>query len=615
MEYFEGRVEMPEIMKLSEHTVNQIAAGEVIERPASVVKELLENSIDSGATRIEIDVVNGGKKLIKVTDNGRGIREDEIEIAFLKHTTSKIREIDDVYALTTMGFRGEALASIASVAKVEAFSKHSEASTEIGRHIFISGGKLIYNEKHAALKGTSIKVLDLFFNLPARKKYLKTTATELKHIIKLVTSLAMINPEIHFILKNNRRPLLNFPSCSDERENLFHILGASETRKMVSLDHTMGSVRVKGHLGVPDFTRSTRSGQWFFVNGRSVDSKVIRESLEDAFKSIIMRNKHPVAIISVRINPKDMDVNIHPTKREVKFQNRDAVYAAVFEAVRKALEMEGISVKKPSPSRENNEDTRMGTGRLETSRNMEERSLQTTLMEDVNHAAAHGSIPGSSIKWEQSGFGTEPIYYRDYRENHERHGLPLLRSRGQINNLYIIAESEDGLVIIDQHALHERIMLEKVTEQYSRKAMAMQELIVPLDIALSSEQSAVFDEWKDRLARIGFGIEHFGGDSYRVRHIPASIQLREAKKLVLNIIDKLVEEGRDVSLEEMDNEILKMTACKSAIKAGQPLDRAGIDELFCQMYRAENPFFCAHGRPTMVKMSLGELERRFKRKV
>jgi len=608
---------MPEIMRLSEHTVNQIAAGEVIERPASVVKELLENSIDAGATRIEIDVVNGGKKLIKVTDNGKGIREGEMEIAFLKHTTSKIREIDDVYSLTTMGFRGEALASIASVAKVEAFSRHSGSSSEIGRHIFISGGKLVYNEKQAAAEGTTIKVLDLFFNLPARKKYLKTTATELKHILKLVTSLAIINPGIHFVLKNNRRPLLNFPSCTDERENLFHILGASETRKMIPLEHRIGSVRVKGHLGLPGFTRSTRSGQWFFVNGRHVDSKVIREALEDAFKSLLMRNTHPVAIISVRIDPKEMDVNIHPTKREVKFQNRDAVYAAVFESIGKALEREGISVKKPilSTSREKGAYAREAPGRLGATRDLEISSLQTTLMEDANDVTVTGLIPPGRSEWAQSGFGTEPKYYQDYRDNHERHELPLLRPRGQIHNLYIIAESEDGLVIIDQHALHERIMLEKVTGQYSKRAMAMQELIVPLDIALSSVQSAAFDEWKDRLARIGFGIEHFGGDSYRVRYIPASIQLREAKKLVLNIIDKLVEDSRNVSLEEMEEEILKMTACRSAIKAGQPLDRAGIDELFCQMYRAENPYFCAHGRPTMVKISLGELERRFKRKV
>ncbi len=608
---------MPEIIRLSEHTVNQIAAGEVIERPASVVKELLENSIDAGSTRIEIDVVNGGKKLIKVTDNGRGIREDEMAVAFLKHTTSKIREIDDVYCLTTMGFRGEALASIASVAKVEAFSRHLETSNEIGCHIFISGGKLVYNEKQAAAPGTTIKVLDLFFNLPARKKYLKTTATELKHIIKVVTSLAMINPDIHFILKNNRRPLLNFPSCTDEKENLFHILGAGDTRKMIELDNSLDSVAVSGHIGIPEFTRSTRSGQWFFVNGRHVDSKVIREALEDVFKGILMRKKHPVAIISVRIDPRDMDVNIHPTKREVKFQNRDAVYAAVFEAVGKALEIKGIMVKKSysSPSREKDAGKRASNDFPLVPRRIEASSLQTTLMEDVYDSRIPDSIREGKVEWGRSGFGTEPKYYRDYLDNYERHELPLLRVRGQIHNLYIIAESKDGLVIIDQHALHERIMLERVTAQYAKRAIATQELIVPLDIGLSSVQSTTFDEWRGRLARIGFGIEHFGGDSYRVRYIPASIQLREAKKLVLDIIDKLVEEGKNVSLEEMEEEILKMTACRSAIKAGQSLDRAGIDELLCQMYRAENPYFCAHGRPTMVKISLGELERMFKRKV
>ena len=605
------------IRRLSEHTINQIAAGEVIERPASVVKELVENSIDACSTRIEIDVVNGGKKLIKVIDNGSGIQEEDMGMAFEKHTTSKIKDIEDVYSLRTMGFRGEALASIASVAKVEAVSKDSRSTSDMGKHIFIKGGKLMYDERIHAQDGTSIKVMDLFFNMPARKKYMKTTSTELKHITKVVTGLAIINPGIHFILRNNQRIILNLPSCEDELENLFHIMGAETARNMVPLECALGSIRVSGFIGDPSLARGTRSGEWFFVNGRHVKSKVVKEGLEDAFKGTLMRKKYPIAVISIKVDPREMDVNIHPTKKEIKFEKEDGIYAAVYEAVSRALEKKGVNIKgQRAPGSLEGENDLVDTIRESMDGTSREISpFQTTLMENpLSSPNKQKGIEGEDEWWERE-FGFEPKLYNDYRENFHRHGLPLLYPIAQIHNLYIIARSQDGLIVIDQHALHERIMLEKVTGQYSRRAMAMQELIVPLDIGLSSVQSATFDEWKDSLARIGFGIEHFGGDQYRVRYIPASIQLREAKKLVLDIIDKLVEEGKDVSLEEMEEEILKMTACRSAIKAGEPLDKNGMYELFSQMYRANNPYFCAHGRPTMVKISLGELEKRFKRKV
>jgi len=610
---------MNEIRRLSEHTINQIAAGEVIERPASVIKELVENSIDAEATRIEIDVVDGGKKLIKVTDNGMGIRTGEIELAFEKHATSKIEGIEDVYSLGTMGFRGEALASIASVAKVEAVTKHRESEESTGSRIFIAGGKTIYVESTPVSAGTSIKVMELFYNLPARKKYLKKTATELKHIVDVINGLAMINPGIHFILKNNRRPVMNYPSCDDEMENLFHILGAGTAREMIPVEGRLGSVVLNGFIGTPSASRSTRSGQWFFVNGRPVASKTIKEALEDGFKSVLMRKKFPAALLSLRTNPGEIDVNIHPTKREIKFEKPEGIYAVVFEAVIKGLGTTGIIVEKTSPAVSSERvDHGMSLGKAEellTYSGMGISPLQTTLMETPISAEDRMSDRFARDELAGASFAARPKYYKDYCENAERHHLPLLRPIGQIHDLYIVAQDEEGLVIIDQHALHERIMLEKVTEQYNRRSMAVQELIIPLDIKLNTAQSAIFGEWKEKLERTGFGIEHFGGDHYRVRHIPASIQLREAKRLVLDIIDRLTEDEREIGLDEMEEEILKMTACRSAIKAGQTLDRDGINSLFSQMYRAENPYFCAHGRPTMVKLSLSELEKKFKRKV
>jgi len=610
---------MNEIRRLSEHTVNQIAAGEVIERPASVIKELVENSIDAGASRIEIDVVDGGKKLIKVTDNGIGIRTREIKLAFEKHTTSKIEGIEDVYSLGTMGFRGEALASIASVAKVEAVTKHRESESATGSRIFIAGGKTIYVESTPAPAGTSIKVMELFYNLPARKKYLKKTSTELKHIIEVTTGLAMINPGIHFILKNNQRSIFNSPSCDDGAENLFHIMGAETAREMIPVEGRSGSVVLKGFIGAPSVARSTRSGQWFFVNGRPVRSKVIKEALEDGFKNVLMRRKFPAVVLSIKTNPTEIDVNIHPTKKDIKFEKPEGIYAVVFEAVTRGLGTTGISVEKQatmvSPERAEHGMSPARAEELLVDAETSISPLQTTLMETASIAG--GVAPCGPVREGLAGtsFKVRPKYYEDYCNNVERHHLPLLRPIGQIHDLYILAQDGEGLVIIDQHALHERIMLEKVTEQYNRRAMAVQELIIPLDIKLNTAQSAVFVEWKGKLERTGFGIEHFGGDHYRVRHIPASIQLREAKRLVLDIIDRLAEGERDVELEEMEEEILKMTACRSAIKAGERLDRDGIDTLLSEMYRAENPYFCAHGRPTMVKLSLNELEKKFKRKV
>jgi len=629
---------MSKIRRLSEHTINQIAAGEVIERPASVVKELVENSIDAGAKRIEVDVVEGGKKLVKVTDNGRGIAAGEMELAFEKHTTSKIHGIEDVYSLGTLGFRGEALASIASVSRVEMLSRnaadagdaHDAATGDgTGRRILVSGGRLVYNESEQAPVGTTVKVMDIFFNLPARKKYQKKASTELKHIITVITGQAIINPGVHFILKNNQRTALNYPAAEDERENLFHIFGADTARELIPVGASAGPVRVRGFVAPPSLSRATRSGQWFFVNGRMVTSDVVREALEDAYKGALMRNRHPFAVLSLRVDPEQLDVNVHPTKREVRFASDHGVYAAVFEAVGSALgrgEDGGKTVGTgPLHGRLNDGRDEMDRPRVDGGPVLRKsepdpescgrKGFQTTLMEESAGSSrpvdGGGTYHGTSVH----GGGREPSFVKAWRESADRLGLPLMEPLAQVHDLYIVAQGRDGLVLVDQHALHERIMLERVTRQYRERSTAVQELIIPMDLELGPSQSTVFGQWKGNLERMGFGVEHFGGDRYVVRYIPASIKLREAKRLIMDIIDRLAEGGQGVSLEDMEEEILKMTACRSAIKAGQPLDRKAMEQLFREMYEAENPLYCAHGRPTMIRLTLRELERKFKRKV
>lgn len=621
---------MGDITKLDSTTINQIAAGEVIERPASVVKELVENSIDAGAKKISIDIVNGGKKLIRVVDDGKGIMGEELELAFRKHTTSKIKNIDDVYALDSMGFRGEALASISSVAEVETISKHQLSTSEKGKRVFIKGGKILYSEFIPAIKGTSIKVMNLFYNLPARKKNMGKTSTERGHIVRLVTELAMINFPIHFILSDNRKVILNIPSSPDLRNNLFHVLGAQVVKNMLPIKNSLDHVMVEGFVGVPEMARRTRSGQWFFVNRRGVDGRVIREALEDACQGILMRNKYPTALLTVTITPSKMDVNIHPAKRKVRFESPENVYAAVYEGVVNAFELRGIvtgqgkrregtkGIRRTKMSMEG--DVRDGNIPLQligpdSRKDMDESrqdNLQTTLMSRSSNRKALADLPKME-KQTQDRYGHIPPYYQDYLENHSRHYLPLMIPLAQAHELYIVAQANEDIILIDQHALAERIMLEKLTQEFRERSLKTQELLVPLDIELTPGRIDTFKQWKGVLEKMGFGAEYFGDNSYRIRYIPISVDHREVKQLVVDIIDLLAEGEKDLSLEEIEDEMLKMTACKSAIKAGEKLNQKGIEDLFVQMYRAENPYFCAHGRPTMVKLTKRELEKRFKR--
>jgi len=310
-------------------------------------------------------------------------------------------------------------------------------------------------------------------------------------------------------------------------------------------------------------------------------------------------------------------VNIHPTKKEIRFEKEEGIYAAVYEAISRGLEKKGIcnTGQKATKLIEGEYDPVERIGAWKDDIPAEPEHFQTTLAEPSPVRSDAKGVCEGGDGWAETGFGVEPPFYNDYRENFHRHELPLLYPMGQIHGLYIIARSQDGLVLIDQHALHERIMLERVTDQYNRRSTAIQEMIVPLDIEFTPKQSTVFDRWKDKIERMGFGIEHFGDRHYKVRNIPRVIRLKRVKGLVCDIIDMLSERGKDVSLEEMEEELLKMTACRSAIKAGDVLDRNGINDLFSRMYRARNPYFCAHGRPTMVKITLGELEKRFKRRV
>ncbi len=605
---------MASIRKLSKKTINQIAAGEVIERPASVVKELVENSLDAEASVIKIDIVNGGTKLIRVTDNGKGIEESDFELAFKKHTTSKITDIDDVYSLKTMGFRGEALASIASVSRLEAISRSETSSDSNGKRVHIKGGEQIFLENTPANKGTIIKVMDLFFNLPARKKHLKKIDTEKRHIITIITDLAIINPEVHFILTDNNREILNIPRSKDLKNNLFHILGSEVVRNLAEVKGLLRHSKVHGFIGLPNTSRATRSGQWFYVNGRPIKSNVIREAMEDSTKGLLMRNKYPIAVLSLDIDPNRIDVNIHPSKKEIRFETDEEIYALIFEAVNRGFEKHGLITDHNIIPKEHLSSTNLGKEEPKLKYPEIDSQFQTTLLTEVREPLIlDKTIP--LLNMEDFGKQLNFELYNYYKDNFHRHQLPFLIPLGQAHDLYIICKTQEGILLIDQHALHERIRLEEVKEEYRKRSVKTQELIIPLDLELKFEEAQVFDQWKHNLSGLGFEIEHFGEKTYRIRSIPASIDYRQVRELVKDIIDKLLQNKGNIDLEDMEDEILKMTACRTAIKAGEKLDRKGIINLLKKMYLANNPYLCAHGRPTMVKLSLDELEKRFKRKI
>jgi len=585
---------------LEEHTVNRIAAGEVVDRPASVVKELVENSIDAGARTIMVEVEQGGKRLIRVTDDGEGMSPADALLSIQRHATSKIRNAEDLQSIVTLGFRGEALPSIASVSRFELLTRRADLDT--GMRLLVENGQVVEAEECAARNGTTVTVRDLFYNTPARLKFLKSVATELSHITELMTRFALAFPEISFRLLHNGQEIFVSQGSTDPRHALLAVFGRDVARELRRIDYMQGSLRITGYVSPPHLTRPTRAMQSFFVNRRQVRHRVLSKALDDAYRTLTPEGRHPVAAIFLQVPPYSVDVNVHPTKAEVKFSHEGEVYHAVLTAIRQALLQQGM-MPSALPGLQSGLDIPQSAGRPATGQPVWQPS--PLLPQEVLHAEL---LRRAGIELSQATAAEVQPAARPYAEMLE--GFQVL---GQLDRTYIVASSHRGLLIIDQHVAHERVLYEKLTVLRQRQPVPVQHLLTPLVFHLDRRTATLLGEHLQDIQNMGFLLEPFGSDSVVLRGVPAWLGQRNVEALVRDLLDEISELGVQRRLPLTDETLVATTACKMAVKAGDALSHAEMTHLLQELAETENPYLCPHGRPVVLVLSIEELERRFKR--
>lgn len=553
------------IKVLATEVVSKIAAGEVIERPASVVKELIENSLDAGTTQIAVEAQGGGVELIRVSDNGAGIPASELELAFHRYATSKIGNLDDLEKISSLGFRGEALPSIAAVAEVEISTQTS--SDPIGSYMYLKKGEVVRRESRARSQGTTVTVHRLFRYFPARLKFLKSANTENSHIAHLVSQYALAFPEVKFSLILDKRQSLRTTGNGDLREVVNEIYGSELAQRMLKVEQKDILAKVSGLTSPPSLARSNRNYLSFFVNRRWVHSPLLTRATEEAYRGLLMDGQHPIVVINVSLPAQELDVNIHPAKAQIKFCHEQTVFSSVQKAIEEALARTPIASSKAVPFS-------VSSGQWQSPR----------MIMDNEPAFVVAQLPTLE--------------------------LPLLRVLGQLANTYIIAEGPDGLYLIDQHAAHERILYDRILAQWSQKEVEVQGLLQPITIEFSPREEETLKASKEFLAEFGFTIEPFGNRSYLIRAIPALVARANIIEIISALIDSLASKE---SLNPWEEKIAQSLACHGAIRAGQQLSNEEMRELIKQLEQTKQPRACPHGRPTMIHLSAYQLEKEFGR--
>lgn len=604
------------IIVLDEHTANRIAAGEVIERPASVVKELVENSIDAGAAQVRIALEDGGKDLIKVSDNAVGMTRDDAVISLQRHATSKIRAAEDLLAIRTLGFRGEALPSIASVSTMELVTKHAHdpAATKIE----VEAGTITNLESIGAPQGTTILVRRLFFNTPARLKFLRSAQTELSHITELIGRFALAYPNIAFRLAHGSKEVLSITATGGVVDAAAAVYGRDVAKQLVPIEFDVPSLRVWGYVSKPSFTRANRAHQVFFVNRRHVRSKTLTHATDQAYRDLVIQpGRYPVVIVFVDIDPELVDVNVHPTKAEVKFSSEQEVHAAVAKAIRDAL-MAGGAVPSVTEARGArrpiivDRDDAPPRGLLIPPEESDVDAFRQAVLKraEMDETAARAD----PFDWSTAAQPIRPpVAPTEEAEPPTPIRLRNARVIGQARNTYILAECEDGLLVIDQHVAHERVLFEQLSKSPQDGRAVMQGLVIPITLELSRREGLLVGERLDDLRDIGFDIEVFGRDAFVVRAVPAEAKAEDAEQLLRDIIAELVDVSVTRHLVARPEHVLITTACKLAIKAGDPLSMPEMDDLVRRLIASDNPFVCPHGRPIIISLANWELDRKFRR--
>ncbi len=640
---------MNQIHVLDAETIDKIAAGEVVERPASVVKELVENAIDAGATSITVEIKDGGISFMRITDNGSGIAKEQIRTAFLRHATSKIDSAEDLSRIASLGFRGEALSSISAVSQVELITKTRDSLT--GTRLIIEGGTEKTFEEVGAPDGTTFLIRNLFFNTPVRRKFLKQPATEGGYIIELMEHLALSRPDISFKFMVGSQTKFYTSGNGELKEVIYRIYGKDVAANLIPIDFEDEGLQIKGYLGSPALVRSNRNHEIYFLNGRFIRSSVLSKAIEEGYKEYLMQHKFPLCVLHLNVEDKSrVDVNVHPTKMEVRFSDGPAVYNLIMQAVRNCLKnremipeaalpeakspiasektgatykeaaLPGMPAKKTSsPVTEpvNNQGSVIGLKELQIMTDMLEetrpekkasvpepfetkRTQQFKVMEEMRYEAQRKDMMDFK---QETLFETKVLT----QENRTRYQVI-----GQVFDTYWLVQFEDKLYIIDQHAAHEKVKYERFMKQYQEKNIITQNLMPPIIVSLTGREEAILKEYQELFEHLGFEIEEFGGDEYALRAVPVDLYGCNEKQMFLEVLDDLSELGPRESLKVVEEKIASMS-CKAAVKGNNRLSREEAEKLIDELLTLENPYNCPHGRPTIITMSKYEMEKKFKR--
>lgn len=666
---------MPEIQLLDQATINQIAAGEVIDRPSSVVKELLENAIDAKATAITVEIKDGGISFIRITDNGCGIEKDQVRKAFLRHATSKLHTIDDLLDIGSLGFRGEALSSIAAIAQVELISKPPEAM--LGISYQIEDGEEKSLTQIGAPDGTTILVRNLFYHVPARKKFLKTAATEGNYINQLMENMAMLRPDISMRFINGGQNKLYTSGNGRLKDLIYTIYGREISSNVLEISYECPLFAVTGYIGKPIISRGNRTFENYYINGRFVKSRLIAAAIEQAYKPFMMQHRYPFTVLHIKIKPDLIDVNVHPAKMEVRFQQENEIYELLAGAIENTLRGkefipdvsdDGKAEKKvqekqklpepfeqrrlqamkeiipPPPAEHKTQNEQKPSAEHKTQseqklpRNEEQPKVPSKLSEPVCEYKAEKkqTIKDSDSKWESASgihkrigqdvsqtvnqMPTQPEQKLEKPEQQTLFTEPLLSEKarihhrliGQLFDTYWLIQYGNQLYIMDQHAAHEKVNYERLMEAYRKKERITQFVSPPMVISLTRAEEAILEEFKSEFERIGFTIEPYGGREYAISEIPANLYGINEKELFLEMLSDLEDRGSMQPSELIASKLASMS-CKAAIKGGQKISFKEADALVSQLLTLENPYACPHGRPTIITMTKYELEKKFKR--
>ena len=641
---------MPSIQRLSQSLINKIAAGEVIERPASVVKELVENAVDAGATRIDVSVQAGGLEMIRVVDNGSGIPAEELPLAVASHATSKLREADDLFHVATLGFRGEALASIAEISRLAIRSRTADSPS--GAEITVVGGSVSEVAPCGCPVGTVVEVGNLFFNTPVRRKFLRSAQTEFGHVSEAFTRIALAQPQLHFTLRHNDRSVLELPGSQSWLERIAAVAGRQLAENLLWVESDNGPVRVSGYVAHPAHSRSNNRMQYLFLNGRHIRDRSLQHALGEAYRGLLMTGRFPIAFLALEMPADAVDVNVHPTKLEVRFQDSGQIYSQLLATLRTKFLSSDLTTRvempadedptgaqaeeqafrvrqqvvdwakgktdawtgrsdtspRPSPSGSPLELTRLDRAWRPATFGETEEEVEppggTAGLSSSGEAATWGNTAGQASRGTRGGEGQGSSGTQQFQQP--------LRAL-QVHNRYLVAENDEGLMVIDQHALHERILFEQLRTRIAAGPIESQALLVPEPVDLAPGEAAAALEHAELLARLGVKVEPFGGETLLISSYPAMLANMNPVEVLHALLEPLLAGGKQPDHRDLLDELLHTVACKAAIKAGDRLFPEEISALLEQRHLIEDAHHCPHGRPTALVFSREELDKQFKR--